>query len=93
MMRGAFSEMSGFRQDTQMRQVASISNSTEDELTPARVDAVARAGFPYPHSFNFFLFCLTGVAIFDNRHGLLKKLDSVRTAKPLSEPLSHKSKC
>jgi len=33
---------------------------------------------------DFFLFYLTGVRIFDNRHGLLKKLDSARTAETLS---------
>jgi hypothetical protein len=33
---------------------------------------------------DFFLFYLTGATIFDNRHGLLKQRDSVRTAKPLS---------
>jgi len=33
---------------------------------------------------HFFLFCLTGVIFFDNRHGLLKKFESARTAKTLS---------
>jgi hypothetical protein len=47
---------------------------------PARRTRWSRPGF----AIHFFLFCLTGVIFFDNRHGLLKKFESARAAKTLS---------
>jgi len=76
-----------------MRQDRSISNNNEGRLACAPVRAAHSAKDFSGFFFDFFLFCLTGAAIFDNRHALLKKFDSARAAKPLSQPLSHKSKC
>ena len=92
-MRGALSGINGRGKDKQMRPHCSISGNTESELASAGADATDPAGALCGSSFYFVLLYLTGAVIFDNRHGLLKKLDSARAAKPLSQPLSHKSKC
>ena len=77
------------RQDQQMRASRGTSDVTpgwseQGGTGPATIfSSVAR---------DLFLFCLTGGAIFDNRAGLLKQIDSERAAEPC-QPLGHKSKC
>lgn len=83
-MRGALSEIQVRKPKHQMRRSRGISlwgarrrvrRMTGSDRSISASDGSAR---------DFFLFYLTGVRIFDNRHGLLKKLDSARTAETLS---------
>jgi hypothetical protein len=87
MMRGELNGIEGRRKDKQIRRRSLISNSTEASLVFRGAHGADAAAAESLLSWNCFLFCLTGAAIFDNRHGLLKKFDSARAAKPLSQPL------
>jgi len=92
-MRGAFSEIKTQRQDNQMRRITRISDNLPEASTHRYQFFAVPPWGSARLRFDSFLFCLTRGVIFDNRHGLLKKFDSARTAKPLSQPVSHKSKC
>ena len=87
MTRGELNGTEGCRKDKQIRRRTLISNSTEAPLVFRGARGGDAAAAVSLLSWNCFLFCLTGAAIFDNRHGLLKKFDSARAAKPLSQPL------
>lgn len=86
-MRGALSGIGGWRQDKQTPRGRAISIRREKQRPLPCADVADPVAVFGGFSLNFLLFCLTGAAIFDNRHGLLKKFDSARAAKPLSPPL------
>jgi hypothetical protein len=80
-MRGALSKIEGRRHDFQMRRPDRMSRRTpQSRRADFRGGPRGSAGF----ASDFFLFYLTAAAIFDNRHGLLKKCDRARTARTLS---------
>lgn len=76
-MRGGLSEIK-----TQRRPALSTRRSAVTKIVCRRRTKSGRKTIsPSAGSlFEFFLFYLTGKTIFDNRHGLLKKLGSARTA-------------
>lgn len=86
-MRGAVIVEVDRSKDQQMRPSFLIRNSTKKSAALDRARGAQPVAVRGPLFRKFFLFCLTGAAIFDNRHGLLEKTDSARAAKPLSSPL------
>lgn len=85
-MRGAVIGKVDWNKDPQMRRRCLIRNYIKKPAASDRARGAHPVAVRGPLLPKSFLFCLTGAAIFDNRHGLLEKTDNARAAKPLSSP-------
>jgi hypothetical protein len=83
-MRGLVSGIEEWRQEKRMRLGVWISCHASGTPAPKRGCGAGPARSSSGLACESFLFYLTRAFIFDNRHGLLKKFDSVPAAETLS---------